>query len=205
MENAFWLVIGSLITVVVTKLLELYQISRANKFTLKKIYFEKKISAAEEAISDLYNEITGISKFIRVYEKISKSDIEKIPFIYKKIEVLNKGTKEAIEATDKIANRMYLYFDFEEYIDNGKSNLDALLDISTEIRELDFDMEIKGKILNDFENNKEMQNIIFKEIKEKFPSYIPKLKTLVELGNKAQTEARKQLKKIREEMKKYDL
>ena len=205
MENAFWFVVGSLITVVVTKLLEIYQSSKANNFTLKKMYFERKIFAAEEAITDLYNEITGISKYIRVYEKISKSDIEKIPFIYKELEILSKGTKEAIEATDKIANRMYLYFDFEEYIDKEKSYLDALLDIATEIRELDFDMEIKSKILKDFENNKEMQDIIFKEVKEKFPSYIPKLIELVELGNKAQTEARKKLKNVREEMKKYDL
>lgn len=205
MENAFWLFAGSLITIIVTKLLELYQNSRANKFTLKKIYFEKKISAAEEAITDLYDEITGISKFIRVYEKIAESDIEKFPFIYKEIEMLNKETKGAIEATDKIANRMYLYFDFEEYIDKEKSNLDALLNISTEIRALDFEMEIKVKISKDFENNKEMQEIIFKDIKEKFPSYIPKLKELVELGYKAQIEAKKQLKKIKEEMKKYDL
>lgn len=205
MENAFWLLLGSLVTIVVSKLLELFQLSKANKFTLRKIYFEKKISAAEEAITDLYEEITGISKFIRVYEKIADSDIEKMPFIYKEIELLKKETKSVIESTDKIANRMYLYFDLYEYLEKSELYLDSLLNISTEIRSLDFDMEIKFKILKEYEDNKQMQDIIFKSIKELFPSYIPKLKELVELGHKAQVEAKKQLKRIKEEMKKYDL
>jgi CII-binding regulator of phage lambda lysogenization HflD len=67
MENAFWFVIGSLLTVITTKFLEMYQTSRSHKYTLKKIYFEKKISAAEEAVTDLYQEVNGIRKFIRLY------------------------------------------------------------------------------------------------------------------------------------------
>lgn len=205
MEKAFWLLLGSVITIVIKKLFEIYQTSKENKFTLRKIYFEKKIIAAEEAITDLYNELNGISKFMRVYNKIANSKIEDFPFIYKEMEYLNEETKKAIDATDKIAHRMYLYFDFDEYIEKEDSNLDALLDLSTELRTAEFEMEMILKVAKDFEKHQGAEEVVLNKIKEKFEEYIPKLKELVKLGRRAQKDARNQLKQIKAEMKKYDL
>ncbi|WKZ71132.1 MAG: hypothetical protein QY331_07690 [Melioribacteraceae bacterium] len=205
MEKAFWLLLGSIITIVITKLFEIFQASKENKFTLRKIYFEKKIIAAEEAITDLYNDLNGISKFMRVYNKIANSKIEDFPFIYKEMEYLNEETKKAIDATDKIAHRMYLYFDFDEYMEKEESNLDALLDLSTELRSAESEIEIIIKVAKDFDKDQGAEEIALNKIKEKFEEYIPKLKELVQLGHRAQKDARMQLKQIKAEMKKYDL
>ena len=145
MEKILWGFVGSIVTILVTKIFEIYKNHRDNKFSLQKMYFEKKLNAAEEAISDLYEEITGISLYIRVYEKLAKSDIEKIPFIFKELEIFSKDTKNALEASRKIANRMYLYFDFDEYLEKVDSDLNTLLNISIEIRSLDSEMETKSK------------------------------------------------------------
>ena len=50
-----------------------------------------------------------------------------------------------------------------------------------------------------------MEDIILKDIKDSFPPYIPRLKEFVILLSDTQSEAKKQLKKIKEEMKKYDI
>ena len=84
-ENVFYLLIGSIGTIVVTKLFELFQSSKAQKFELKKLYFERKISAAEEATEYLQNEIDSVESFMRVYEKIPTSDIELIPRLMEEI------------------------------------------------------------------------------------------------------------------------
>lgn len=202
MEDKFlWGLCGSIITIILNKLFELFKANRDNKFILQKIYFEKKIISAESAIIALYEQISGIDTYIRLYEKTIGTKVEQLPYIYKEIEYLNNESKTAIKAVGNIANTMYLYFDLDDYIDIDQSNMRKLIDITLEIRAIDYEIELDTKILNENQNN-EFGKFIFEEIKKKYPEYFPKLKELVKIGYKAKADAMAQLIKIKKEMNK---
>ncbi|MCJ7553561.1 MAG: hypothetical protein MUO34_06715 [Ignavibacteriaceae bacterium] len=203
MENVLWILVGSIATILVTKLFEIFQSSKANKFELQKIYFERKISAAEEAIEDLQNEINGIEDFIRVYEKIPQSDITLLPQLLKELDDSRKDAEKRAKSSKKISNSMYMYFDFDDYLLSDKSNRRKLLDLSLEISKIDYDMEILSSIYQKYEDP-QMKGIVFDDLKKRFPQYFPKLEKLVTLGRKAVEEARLQQKKIISEMKSHD-
>jgi hypothetical protein len=204
LQNVLWLLVGSIGTIVITKLFEIFQSSRANKFELKKIYFERKISAAEEAIEYLQKEIDNTESIIRVYEKIPQSDISLLPRLTKEINNITEDAIEKEKTSKRISDSMYLYFDFEDYNINSHSNHINLLELSLAIYNIDFDMEIRAKILQESQDPA-MRDIIYDDIKKRFPEYFPKLEELVKLGRKAVEEAKNQQKKIISEMKKYDL
>ena len=99
---------------------------------------------------------------------------------------------------------MYLYFDFEDYNKSSHSNHIKLLELSLEIHKMDFDMEIRTKILQE-STDPAMRDIVYDDIKKRFPEYFPKLEELVKLLKKVVEESRIQQKKIVAEMKKYDM
>ena len=203
-QNVLWLLIGSIGTIVITKLFEIFQSSRANKFELQKIFFERKISAAEEAIEYLQKEIDNLESVVRVYEKIPKSDILLLPRLIKEINGIIENAKEKEKSSRRISEAMYLYFDFENYNETSYMNHKNLLDLSLEIHKIDSDMEISAKIYEESQDPK-MKEIIYDDIKKRFPEYFPKLDELVKLMRKVIDEAKQQQKKIISEMKKYDL
>ena len=202
-ENVLWILVGSIATIIVTKLFELFQTSKANKFELKKIYFERKISAAEEAIEYLQKEIDGVEGFIRVYEKIPQSDILLLPRLIEEIKSLTDDFKDKEKKAKELTDAMFMYFDFDEYQRGSALNSKKLLHLSLEIYDVDSDMEITARIYEEAKDNK-FKEFVFEDLKKRYPNYFPKLEELVVLGKKAIEEAKQQQKKIISEMKKYD-
>ena len=107
--------IGSSLTVVVTKLLDLFQKSKEHKYSLQKIFFEKKLLAAEVTIAQYTIMYKALSSLAVLYERLDFDpcgDIES--YLQDSLgEEAEKQMEIANDASFIVANSITLYFDFE--------------------------------------------------------------------------------------------
>lgn len=106
--------IGSILTVVISKSLEIFQKSKEHKYELEKQFFLKKLSAAEAAVMQYSLFSDALSQLIIIYSRYEtyETDIGK---------QLNKNLLEQIDekialannASLNIANAISLYFDLQ--------------------------------------------------------------------------------------------
>lgn len=61
--------IGSIATVLITKILELIQKSKEHKYSLQKEFFLKKLASTESAVTQLYILLASIEALARMYER----------------------------------------------------------------------------------------------------------------------------------------
>lgn len=141
---------------------------------------------------------------MRVYEKIPQSDMSLLPRLMKGLDGIIEDGKEKEKKSIRITDSMYLYFDFEDYNATNYLNHIKLLDLSLEIYKIDSEMEISAKIYEESQEPK-MKEIIFDDMKKRYPEYFPKLEELVNFLKNVIDETKQQQKKIISEMKKYDL
>lgn len=106
--------IGSILTVVVTKLLEIFQKSKEHKYTLQKSFFEKKLIAAEAAITQYTILSTALTNLAVLYERIHNEANEVEDYLQN---TLNQQAMQLLEVANNasfiVANSITLYFDLE--------------------------------------------------------------------------------------------
>jgi hypothetical protein len=113
----------AIITILVTKLLEIYQKSVEHKYSLQSTYFSKIIEAAELAVINFSNEVSKFNHYLAIEEKLVDASLEEYPFLMKQfsyaqedakkdeesIELLNKVKAEAIKYLAVVKKEMKKY------------------------------------------------------------------------------------------------
>lgn len=113
--------IGSILTVVVTKLLDIFQSSKQHKYELETKFFERKLNAAETAMTQfniLYGAMINLGL---LYERMQNASNEVEDFLQNQ---LYKEGQEQIElATNSsflLSNSITLYFDLDSQFSHNK-------------------------------------------------------------------------------------
>lgn len=194
----------AIVTILVTKILEIYQKSVEQKYSLQSTYFTKKLEAAELAVINFSNEVSIFSQYLAIEEKLVNAKLEEYPFLIKQLSYVNEDAKKDEESLNNPLGKIYLYFDVDNYLFSDNENYKRFLEIYTEIDKMDNDIKIYSNLLEDFKDNDVIQDKIFLEISEKAKAYIPKIKESIELLSKAKTEAINYLSIVKKEMKKHN-
>lgn len=194
----------SILTLVVAKVFELKQKKLEHNNSLEIIFFEKKISAAETAITNFSRELSFFNLHLSINEKLVSSKLEEYPFLLKQRDYINQDYDANSKLTERSLGKEYLYFDIEGYLFSDNQNYSKFITILAEIDKLDNEIKIQSNLLEDFKDNKAIQDKIFEIISHKAKEYIPYLKEMIDLLEKARSEAFSNLTKIKNEMKKYD-
>jgi len=195
--------IGSILTIALTKVFDLIQKSVEHQHSLQSAYFIKKIEAAETAVINFSNEASKFSQYLAIEEKLVTAKLEDYPFLLKQLEYAREDSKKDSENIFQSLGKIFLYFDVDDYIFTDNENYKKFIEISSEIDKLDQDIKIYSNLLNDFKETV-IQDKIMEEVSEKAKAYIPKLKENIVLLNKAREEAFKYLAIVKKDMKKYN-
>lgn len=106
--------IGSILTVVVTKLLEILQKSKEHKYTLEKSFFEKKLLAAEATITQYTILSNALTNLAVLYERIHNETNEMEDYLQ---DTLHQQAMQQLEVANNasfiVANSVTLYFDLD--------------------------------------------------------------------------------------------
>jgi hypothetical protein len=106
--------IGSILTVVVTKLLEILQKSKEHKYTLQKSFFEKKLLAAEATITQYTILSNALTNLAVLYERIHNETNEVEDYLQ---DTLHQQAMQQLEVANNasfiVANSVTLYFDLD--------------------------------------------------------------------------------------------
>lgn len=124
--NGYWIgilggLIGSTLTVVVTKLLELLGKSKEHQYSLEKEFFLKKLSAAEAAMTQytiLSNALVNISI---LFERINNNNTEIEDYLQNNLlQQAMQQVEVANNASFIVANSITLYFDLNSQFNQNE-------------------------------------------------------------------------------------
>src|SRR5690625_7256892 len=111
--------IGSVLTVVIGKSLEILQKSKEHKYELEKQFFVKKLSAAEAAVMQYSLLSDALSQLIILYSRYAayETDVGK-QLNENLLKQINEKIALSNNASFNIANALGLYFDLDYYFSN---------------------------------------------------------------------------------------
>lgn len=136
--------IGSILTVVVTKLLEILQKSKEHKYTLEKSFFEKKLLAAEATITQYTILSNALTNLAVLYERINIETNEMEDYLQN---TLHQQAMQQLEVANNasfiVANSVTLYFDLNTQFNQNQIirdfyNLLGAIQPLTETRDITF-------------------------------------------------------------------
>lgn len=196
--------IGSIVTVIVTKVLDMIQKQKEYKYSLYKYFFERKIQAAEAAVSKWYSTASSLGSLSILYEQMSSGERE---LDYEIFMMMNDAFSSQLEqiskASSEISNTIFLYFDIEDTTFWDYEPFRKFLGCLSSIKSLDIPMKVA---LNFYDKYKETERKEFawSEVERISKQYKPHFEELSSILDKAQREIVNLLRKVRLEMKKYD-
>lgn len=113
--------IGSILTVVITKLLEMLQKSKEHKYNLQKSFFEKKLLAAEATITQYTILSTALTNLAVLYERLNEEINEVEDYLQN---TLHQQVMQQIEVANNasfiVANSVTLYFDLNNQFNQNQ-------------------------------------------------------------------------------------
>jgi hypothetical protein len=149
--------IGSILTVVITKLLEILQKSKEHKYTLEKSFFEKKLLAAEATITQYTILSTALTNLAVLYERLNVDTNEVEDYLQN---TLHQQAMQQLEVANNasfiVANSVTLYFDLNNQFNQNQIirdfyNLLGAIQPLQDNRDLTFE-HYESVIGTDFEN-----------------------------------------------------
>jgi hypothetical protein len=107
--------LGSILTIVLTKVLDLFQKSKEHKYSLQKVFFERKLNAAETATIQFQILANACFNLSVLFERLNNEDEDEDEnFLDKHLfEQVTQQTEVANNASFLIANSVTLYFDLD--------------------------------------------------------------------------------------------
>lgn len=147
--------ISSLSTIFATKLLDIFKNKKRHRYNIEKLYFEKKINAAELIVSQLTTLSGAIMHCSILFERIKEKDYFKVDDEFEasvdsNLELtIAKQMKQAENSLFVIANTLTLYFDignksvFAKEFAKGLHNLVGQVKIKLEAMDKAYDHFLK--------------------------------------------------------------
>ena len=195
--------LSSLSTIFATKLLDIFQNKKQHRYSIEKLYFEKKINAAELIVSQLTILSGALMHCSILFERLKEKDYFEVDNEFesnvdKNLELtIDKQLKQAENSLFVIANTLTLYFDigdksiFAKEFSKGLHNLVGQVGIKLEAMDNAYDNFLK--VINTSAHNKAVDafNLTNKEYKDhiqmiadKYESFYSELLTVVKLIRK---------------------
>ncbi len=197
--------IGSLATVLATKLLDLFQKSKEHKYALQRTFFEKKLAVAEKAFSQLYSNASSMSALSALYEKFSVPDKRAGGEVFETFNrIYSERLSKVEEALKDISNSLFLYFDFDLDKLKNKEPMKRFYDILMDIQDLRLTYDVLGE-LSEQSKGTDYLPCIEADREKTLHQILPKLKELSIFLDESQDDVFKLLKSLRHEMKKYEI
>jgi len=106
--------IGSILTVLISKMLDVFQKSKEHKYSLEKSFFEKKLLAAEATITQYTILSTSLTNLSVLYERIHNETDEIEEYLQDTLyQQAMQNLEVANNASFIVANSVTLYFDLD--------------------------------------------------------------------------------------------
>jgi hypothetical protein len=214
MDNASIAVISGLLsslsTILATKVLDIFQSKKQHRYSIEKLYFEKKINAAELIVSQ-YTIMSGALMHCSIYfERLSNKDYfadddEFEIDVDKNLGLtIDKQLKQAENSSFIIANTLSLYFDIGEKSLIAKEfsmELHNLLgQVGMKIATMDKSYDYFEEVINTSEHDKAVEN--FNIASSEYKNHIQLIANKYEAFN---IEISAIVKLIRNDISKYEL
>jgi hypothetical protein len=117
--------IGSVFTVVITKLLDILQKGKEHKYSLQKMFFEKKLLAAEATITQNTMLSIALLNLSILYERINNDPTDIENYISENLGAqVDHQLKVANDASFIVASSITLYFDLDIKFNKNKATRD---------------------------------------------------------------------------------
>lgn len=196
--------VGSILTVIATKVFDLIREGRQHRYALERSFFEKKLRAAEAAVAQWYLLASSLGALAALYEKMSSSEKELSFEIFKGMhDQFSSQLRRVSEATTEIPQAIPLFFDIEDPTASDYELFRRFLDCLSNVQALDLSLAVTLKVY-DVSKGTEYEQTAWAEVKKIDQQYKHCFKELSDVVNEMQKQTVKFLAKIRMEMKKYE-
>lgn len=196
--------VGSLLTIVVSRLFTVMQKSRDHRFALERSFFERKLQAGENAMSQWHATASLLNGIMALYERITIRERE---LEYELFRVTNDSLitqwQKVSQTVHDLANTIVLYFDTDENTYITGDQFKKLLERLASIRSLDVSLKFALDLYDKFKGSRQ-EEIAWNEVKRIIEEYQSNLVEITYLFNEAQKEMVDVLQKMRKEVKKFE-
>jgi hypothetical protein len=196
--------VGSLVTIVLTKVTSIVVQGREHKLSLQSSFFERKITAAENAMSQWHATASLLSGIVSLYERMTSKERE---FEYELFRVTNDALisqwQEISQTAHDVANTVILYFDTD---DNSFINAEVirnLLDRLSSIRSLDISLKFALDMFEKFKGTRK-EEAAWNEVERIMEEYRSNLIDITAIFGQVQTEMIDFLRAVRKEVRRYE-
>ena len=196
--------VGSLFTVIASKVFEIIQEKKSHIHALQKQYFEKKLNAAEKAAWQWYILASSLSNLAILYERIPKQENEfEHELIKQYFGYVNEYIQKVSNASYELANSIFLYFDIEDSKLWNNEPIKRFFDKLAEVQVTSSKLELLDKYLESIKDRKQKLKIReqIETIEEKMKA---DCKEISNIFNSAKETYLSMLKDMRNKMKKYE-
>jgi len=196
--------VGSLLTIIAVKALDVAQKRREHRFALQKSYFQKKLQAAETALAKWDSTASALSGLIALYERIVTKEKELEYDLFRmSSEAFSAQLKDIAQASNEIANIVLLYFDTDDTATLNSEAFKKFLDRLSSIKSLDIPMRFALDFYEKFRGSSH-EDEAWREVERIVKEYQACLKDLSSLLNGAHREMVDLIGRTRKAMKKYE-
>jgi hypothetical protein len=197
--------VSSLLTVIVTKLIDLFQKEREYDHSLRKAFFEKKLAVAESAVAKWYSIASTLSSLSALYDQFSKPDSRASGKLFDTLNQIYAAQLTKIESsTLETANSIYLYFDLDSNTLKNKEPLKTFYDILIEIQDVMLNMNLLKELKDQLKGTDDEQytDTLIEQVRENARK---KLKELSSIFDASQKQINQLLIELRSQMRKYEV
>jgi len=196
--------IGSILTVTITKILDLIQRSKEHEYALKKAFFEKKLLSAEAAAAKWNSSLSALKALAALYEHFaSKGDaFNNDLFIYLN-QAYSSQLQKIVQTSNELSNSIALYFDISDSKSFKSESTKRFFDSLSSLVSIDTTTSILVEIKDRFRGT-DTEQIAEKEMVKLKQQSRDHFKELSSVFMDAEKDITELLKLLRSEMKKYD-
>ena len=196
---------GSLLTIIVVKILDVAQRRREHRFALQKSYLQKKLQAAETALAKWDSTASALCGLVALYERVATKEKE---LEYELFRMTNESfiaqLNEIAQASNEITNIVLLYFDTDATASLNSEAFKKFLDRLSSIKSLDIPMKFALDFYEKFRDTHHEEEA-WSEVARIMKEYQSCLNDLSSLLNEAHKEMVDLIAKTRKSMKRYEV
>jgi hypothetical protein len=199
--------IGSVTTVIITKGLDIWAEKGKNKFQLKRVFFEKKLSSGEAMMASYYTVTSAMSGLDAIYSQVKIERDQKINWNLFSEYVVSFETKlrelgKSAGSANDISLSFPLYFDLGEGFwrtDLHQEYISSMFRIAN----LVIPMQTAIKIANE-NTDPNMNEWCHENVENKWDEIRKEMVSLAPVIKRIKEEMTNAIKMLRQEMKKYE-
>jgi hypothetical protein len=195
---------GSILTIIVTKTLDMVQKGKEYKYSLQKSFFEKKLQAAEAAVAQWYCIASSLGALASLYERMSSKEKELELEVFRVMnDAFSTQLQQITQASSQIAHSILLYFDVDDSTFWNYEPLKKYLDCLSSLMASGASLKVMLEVY-DLSKGTQYEEMARNEVSGILEQCKPHFKDLSNILDQMREEILALLRKVRIEMKKYE-